>query len=239
MFCDLLDSTGIAAKLDAEEWRDLVGAYLGTASVAVAEMGGKVAKKLGDGVMALFGYPVAPENDAERAVRAALSIQRALAELNRKNQGTGKPALSARIAIESRPVVVDVSGEISVTRRISRRRHSPTRVRSWPRRHSLRGLVLSHREHGAGERAVGLSQLIQYREVIGIDDRYQVAWGMSLRPVGVVIPAARDHGRQFAGTIGDTQRLVHDWPSHRRELLDFLLAQLHLVVDMRGVAQRS
>jgi Adenylate and Guanylate cyclase catalytic domain len=173
MFCDLVDSTGIAAKLDAEEWRDLVGAYLGTASVAVAEMGGKVAEKLGDGVMALFGYPVAQENDAERAVRAALSIQRALAELNRKNQGTGKPALSARIAIESRPVVVDVSGEISVTRRISRRRHSPTRVRSWPRRHSLRGLVLSHREHGAGERAVGLSQLIQYREVIGIDDRYQ------------------------------------------------------------------
>jgi class 3 adenylate cyclase len=44
-----------------------------------------VAKKLGDGLMALFGYPVAHENDAERAARAALSIQRALADLNRKN----------------------------------------------------------------------------------------------------------------------------------------------------------
>ena len=85
MFCDLVDSTGISAKLDAEEWRDLVGAYLDAASTAVTEMGGKVAKKLGDGPMALFGYPVAQENDAERAVRAALSIQRALAELNRKN----------------------------------------------------------------------------------------------------------------------------------------------------------
>ena len=53
-------------------------------------MGGKVAKKLGDGLMALFGYPVAQENDAERAVRAALAIQRALAELNRKNADTGK-----------------------------------------------------------------------------------------------------------------------------------------------------
>ena len=42
-------------------------------------MGGKVAKKLGDGLMALFGYPVAQENDAERAVRAALAIQRSLA----------------------------------------------------------------------------------------------------------------------------------------------------------------
>ena len=112
MFCDLVDSTGIAAKLDAEEWRDLVGAYLDAASAAVTEMGGKVAKKLGDGLMALFGYPVAQENDAERAVRAALAIQRALAELNRKNAGTGKPALAARIAIDVGPVVVDAAGEI-------------------------------------------------------------------------------------------------------------------------------
>jgi len=112
MFCDLVDSTGIAAQLDAEEWRDLVGAYLDDASAAVMEMGGKVAKKLGDGLMALFGYPVAQENDAERAVRAALAIQRALAEQNRKNEGTSRPALAARIAIESGPVVVDASGEI-------------------------------------------------------------------------------------------------------------------------------
>jgi SAM domain (Sterile alpha motif)/Adenylate and Guanylate cyclase catalytic domain len=76
MFCDLVDSTGIAAKLDAEEWRDLVNAYLDDASAAVAELGGHVAKKLGDGLMALFGYPVAHENDAERAAEAALSIQR-------------------------------------------------------------------------------------------------------------------------------------------------------------------
>jgi class 3 adenylate cyclase len=76
MFCDLVDSTGIAARLDAEEWRDLVGAYLDAASAAVTEMGGKVTKKLGDGLMAIFGYPVTQENDAERAVRAALAIQR-------------------------------------------------------------------------------------------------------------------------------------------------------------------
>jgi class 3 adenylate cyclase len=78
MFCDLVDSIGISAKLDAEEWRDLVGAYLGAASAAVTEIGGKVAKKLGDGLMALFGYPM----HAERAVRAALAIQRALEQLN-------------------------------------------------------------------------------------------------------------------------------------------------------------
>jgi class 3 adenylate cyclase len=89
MFCDLVGSTAISAQLDAEEWRDLVGAYLDAASAAVVEMGGHVAKKLGDGLMCLFGYPVAHENDAERAVRAALSIQRALDQLNRKNYWNG------------------------------------------------------------------------------------------------------------------------------------------------------
>jgi hypothetical protein len=62
--------------------------------------------------MALFGYPLAQENDAERAVRAALAIQRELAEFNRKNVGVGKPALNARIGLETGPVVVDSSGEV-------------------------------------------------------------------------------------------------------------------------------
>jgi class 3 adenylate cyclase/predicted ATPase len=112
MFCDLVGSTGIAAQLDAEEWRDLVGSYLDAASAAVTEMGGHVAKKLGDGLMSLFGYPVAQENDAERATQAALAIQRALAELNRKNAGTGKPELVARIGLDTGSAVVDAAGEI-------------------------------------------------------------------------------------------------------------------------------
>src|SRR5215472_15925622 len=112
MFCDLVDSTGIAARLDAEEWRDLVGAYLDAASAAVTDIGGHVAKKLGDGLMALFGYPLAHENDPERAARAALSIQRALADLNRRNADAGKPELAARVGLETGPAVVDAAGEI-------------------------------------------------------------------------------------------------------------------------------
>ena len=69
-------------------------------------------KKLGDGLMALFGYPQAQENDAERAVRAALAIQRALADLNERNAAKGAPELSARIGLESGPVVVEASGEV-------------------------------------------------------------------------------------------------------------------------------
>ena len=74
--------------------------------------GGHVLKKLGDGLMALFGYPQAQENDAERAVRAALAIQRALAELNAHNVASGAPELSARIGLNSGPVVVDATGEV-------------------------------------------------------------------------------------------------------------------------------
>jgi class 3 adenylate cyclase len=112
MFCDLVGSTSLAAKLDAEDWRNLVNAYLDDASAAVTGLGGHVLKRLGDGLMALFGYPKAQENDAERAVRAALAIQRALAELNARNAAKGAPSLSARIGLDSGPVVVERTGEV-------------------------------------------------------------------------------------------------------------------------------
>ena len=112
MFCDLVGSTGLAATLDAEDWRDLVGAYLDDSAKAIGQYGGHVAKKLGDGLMALFGYPRAQENDAERAARAGLAILRALEDLNAANAARGLPALAARIGLDSGPVVVDSSGEV-------------------------------------------------------------------------------------------------------------------------------
>jgi class 3 adenylate cyclase len=112
MFCDLVGSTSLAAKLDPEDWRNLVTAYLDEASKAVTALGGHVLKKLGDGLMALFGYPQAQENDAERAVRAALAIQRALSDLNARNAARSAPELSARIGLESGPVVVEATGEV-------------------------------------------------------------------------------------------------------------------------------
>ena len=112
MFCDLVGSTGLAARLDAEDWRNLVNAYLDAAEAAVTAFGGHVLKRLGDGLMALFGYPQAQENDAERAVRAALAVQRALSEINARSAGKGAPELLARIGLESGQVVVDAAGEV-------------------------------------------------------------------------------------------------------------------------------
>jgi class 3 adenylate cyclase len=112
MFCDLVGSTSMAAEMEAEDWRELVGGYLDEASNSVTQYGGYVLKKLGDGLMALFGYPKAQENDTERAARAGLAILRALEDLNARNVARGLPALAARIGLQSGPVVVDSSGEV-------------------------------------------------------------------------------------------------------------------------------
>ena len=111
LFCELFSTSSLSTRLDAEDWRNLVSTYLVATSAAVTEMDGRV-KMLGDGLMALFGYPIAQENDAERAARAALSIRRAVTEINRENDRAGKPSLDARIGIETGPVVVDAAGEI-------------------------------------------------------------------------------------------------------------------------------
>ena len=82
LFYDLVGSTEIAARLDPEEWREIVASYQPTAAEAITHFGGHVAKYLGNGVMAFFGYPQAHDNDAERAVRSGLAILDGIFRLN-------------------------------------------------------------------------------------------------------------------------------------------------------------
>jgi class 3 adenylate cyclase/tetratricopeptide (TPR) repeat protein len=105
LFCDLVGSTGIAAQLDPEEWRDTVAGYQRTAAEAITRFGGHVAKYLGDGVMAFFGYPEAHDDETERATRAGLAIIDDIAKLNEQ---PGRTKLSARVGIHSGAVVVGV-----------------------------------------------------------------------------------------------------------------------------------
>jgi len=107
LFCDLVGSTSIAAKLDPEEWRELVAAYHRTTARAVDRFGGSVAKYLGDGVMAYFGWPEAHGDDPERAVRAGLAILEAIFRLN---EGLTDIKLAARVGIDSGIVVVGTGG---------------------------------------------------------------------------------------------------------------------------------
>jgi hypothetical protein len=103
LFCDLVGSTEIAAQLDPEEWREVVAGYHRAAAEAVSRYGGHVAKYLGDGVMAYFGWPEAHDNDAERAARAGLAILDAISKLNEHPK---RPKLAARVGIDSGAVVV-------------------------------------------------------------------------------------------------------------------------------------
>jgi len=112
LFCDLVGSTEIAAKLDPEDWREIVASYHRVATEAVERFSGHVAQYSGDGVLVYFGYPQAHEDDPQRAVLAGLAILEAISELNRRNATRGLPKLAARIGIHSGSVVVgETSGK--------------------------------------------------------------------------------------------------------------------------------
>ncbi len=81
MFCDLVGSTALSARLDPEDLRAVIGAYHRCSAKVIGRGGGFVAKYMGDGVLAYFGYPRADEHDAERAVRAGLALVEAVAGL--------------------------------------------------------------------------------------------------------------------------------------------------------------
>ena len=74
LFCDLVGSTALAARLDPEDMGAVIRAYQGCCAEVVERWGGHVAKYMGDGVLAYFGWPQAHEDDAERAVRAGLEL---------------------------------------------------------------------------------------------------------------------------------------------------------------------
>jgi class 3 adenylate cyclase/tetratricopeptide (TPR) repeat protein len=110
LFSDLFNSTAISAALDPEDWSLMAAEYQRAARDAITGFGGHVAKYLGDGVMAYFGWPEAHENDAERAVRAALALQAAMEVLNGRSREQGRPELLTRIGIHTGPVVVGQGG---------------------------------------------------------------------------------------------------------------------------------
>jgi class 3 adenylate cyclase/tetratricopeptide (TPR) repeat protein/energy-coupling factor transporter ATP-binding protein EcfA2 len=108
LFCDLVGSTELSRRLDPEDLRDVMGRYQDVVAGAVTRFGGHVAKYLGDGVLAYFGWPQAHEDQAERAVHAGLAAVRGVGDL----AVGAHAALSARAGIATGQVVVgDLVGE--------------------------------------------------------------------------------------------------------------------------------
>jgi class 3 adenylate cyclase len=108
LFCDLVGSTAISARLDPEDMREVITAYQNCCAGLVNQFDGHVAKFMGDSVLAYFGYPQAHEDDAERAVRAGLELARAVERLTTPDGQT----LATRVGIDTGLVVVgDLIGE--------------------------------------------------------------------------------------------------------------------------------
>lgn len=107
MFCDLVGSTALAARLDPEDLREIIGAYHRCCTDVVRRHNGIVSRYMGDGVLAYFGYPRAHEDDAEQAVRAGLSLLEVIGGLQ-----TGiDTRLQIRVGIATGTVVVGDLGE--------------------------------------------------------------------------------------------------------------------------------
>ena len=111
LFCDLVDSTALASQLDPEELREVVRAYQDTCAKVIARFEGHIAQYLGDGLLVYFGYPLAHEDDAQRAVRAGLGIVEAMGQLNTRLAPERGVHLAVRLGIHTGLVVVgDVGG---------------------------------------------------------------------------------------------------------------------------------
>ena len=156
MFCDMVGSSSLSTRLDPEEQREVVGAFQAYCAGEVRRMGGMVAQYLGDGVLAYFGYPAAHEDDAERAVRAGLSIFGGIDVLKAAPGG----ALQARIGVATGVVVVgDLVREgvtqekaaIGETTNLAARLQSlaePNTLLICPETHRLVGALFEYRDLG-------------------------------------------------------------------------------------------
>jgi class 3 adenylate cyclase/tetratricopeptide (TPR) repeat protein len=102
MFCDLVDSSALTARLDPEDVQRVIASYHACIAEVMGRYQGTIARYTGDGVLAYFGYPRAQEDDAERAVRSALALVEAVAKLRTNVDAV----LQARISIATGTVIV-------------------------------------------------------------------------------------------------------------------------------------
>jgi class 3 adenylate cyclase/tetratricopeptide (TPR) repeat protein len=193
MFCDLVGSTALSARLDPEDMREIMSAYHYRCAEVIGTFGGFVAKYMGDGVLAYFGYPQAHEDDAERAVRCGLALVEATCRLQTSHGG----ALQVRIGIATGVVVVgDLIGEgpaqeqevIGETPNLAARLQTlaePGQVVIAPSTRRLTGGLFEYRDLG---RVVlkGLADPVQAWQVLDasrVQSRFEAQHETSLAPL--------------------------------------------------------
>jgi len=205
LFCDLVGSTAIAARLDPEQWRETLAGFHRVAAAAITRFDGHVAKYLGDGVMAYFGWPAAHDNDAERAARAGLALLDAIAKLNEQ---PGHAKLSARVGIDSGLVVIgqgagkeaEVFGEVPNVAARVQEAAAPSTVAITGATHRLVAGLFVVEDRGAQE-LKGLERPLQLYRVVrpsGMRGRFSAM-------------AATRGMTPFVGREDELRSLLHRW----------------------------
>jgi class 3 adenylate cyclase len=192
MFCDLVGSTALAARLDPEDLREVIAGYHRAVAEVIGRFDGFVAKYMGDGVLVYFGYPQAHEDDAERAVRAGLGVIDAVGRLCNKTA-----TLQARIGIATGLVVVgDLIGEgsaqeqsvVGETPNLAARLQAlaePNAVVIAAGRHRLVGDLFEYRDLGAVE-VKGIAAPVPAWQVLrpsAVESRFEALRGSALTPL--------------------------------------------------------
>jgi predicted ATPase/class 3 adenylate cyclase len=111
LFCDLVGSTALSRQLDPEDYRAAVRAYQAACAPVIERFDGHIAQYLGDGLLVYFGYPLAHEDDAQRAVRAGLAMVEAVGVLTTRLEQQHGVRLAIRVGMHTGPVVVGEMGE--------------------------------------------------------------------------------------------------------------------------------
>src|SRR5215472_5341386 len=192
MFCDLVGSTALSARLDPEDLREVYAAYHRVVNEVVAGFDGLVAKYMGDGVLVYFGYPRAHEDDSERAVRAGLGVVDAVGRLVVKSV-----ELQARVGIATGLVVVgDLIGEgsaqeqsvVGETPNLAARLQAvaePQAVVIAASTRRLTGGLFEYRDLGAVE-VKGIAAPVPAWQVLGpsiVASRFEALRGPALSPL--------------------------------------------------------
>jgi len=170
MFCDLVDSTPLSLRLDPEELRQVFSSYHRCIAEVVRRYSGFIAKYMGDGVLIYFGFPIAHEDDAERAVRAGLEITTAVSRLEAAGMQLG-----SRVGIATGLVVVgdldsgDVNAVLGDTPNLAARLQAeapPNGVVIAPATRRLTGAWFRYRE--LGPRSLkGIPEPVTLTQVLG------------------------------------------------------------------------
>ena len=111
LFADLVDSTALSIRLEPEAYRQLVGQYRQQVQLLVDRYGGHIGMVQGDGLLALFGHPVAHEDDVRRAVQAGLEITREVRSLSERAQRLFGVGIDVRVGVHRGPVYLDTADD--------------------------------------------------------------------------------------------------------------------------------